>query len=102
MSSSLQWDIGGLELIVESWDSNGCYLAIKTSSFFKKELLLFPRGLKMNFSLATSFTNNPLDYSPCFTCKQMKEGSSRGYMKGFPRILAKTFVKKLKKYWGLK
>ena len=45
-----------------------------------------------------SDSTNSIKHRPCFTNRQMKKSSSRGYIKGFPRILAKTHVKMLKKY----
>ena len=51
----------------------------------------------MNASAGSLYTNSN-KHSPCFTSRQMKESSSRGCIKGFPRILAKTHVKMLKKY----
>ena len=51
----------------------------------------------MNAS-AESFSTNLIKHRPCFSSRQMKESSSRGCIKGFPRILAKTHVKMLKKY----
>ena len=47
---------------------------------------------------AESLSTNSIKHSPCFTSRQIKESSSRGYIKGFPGILAKTHVKILKKY----
>ena len=51
----------------------------------------------MNASVG-SLSTNSIKHSPFFTSRQMKESSSRGCIKGFPRILAKTHVKMLKKY----
>ena len=52
----------------------------------------------MNAS-AGSDSNNFMKDSPCFTNKQTKESSSRGYIKGLCIILAKTHIKKLKEHW---
>ena len=51
----------------------------------------------MNAS-AGSLSTNSIEHRPCFTSRQIKESSSRGIIKGFHRILAKTHVKMLKKY----
>ena len=51
----------------------------------------------MNASVGSDSTNS-IQHRPCFPGRQMKKSSSRGYIKGFPRILAKTHVKMLKKY----
>ena len=51
----------------------------------------------MNAS-AGSLSTNSIKHSPCFTSRQMKESSSRGCIKGFHGILAKTHIKMLKKY----
>ena len=51
----------------------------------------------MNASVG-SLSTNSIKQSPCFTSRQMKKSSSRGCIKGFPGILAKTHVKMLKKY----
>ena len=51
----------------------------------------------MNAS-AGSLSTISIKHSPCFTSRQMKESSSRGYIKGFHGILAKIHVKILKKY----
>ena len=51
----------------------------------------------MNAS-AGSLSTNSIKHSLCFTSRSMKESSSRGCIKGFPGILAKTHVKILKKY----
>ena len=51
----------------------------------------------MNAS-AGSDSINSIKHRPCFTSRQMKKSSSRGCIKEFPRILAKTHVKMLKKY----
>ena len=51
----------------------------------------------MNASVGNA-SNNFVKDSPCLTSRQLKKSSSRGYIKGFPRILAKTHVKILKKY----
>ena len=51
----------------------------------------------MNAS-AGSLSTYSMKHKFCFTNTQMKESSSRGCIKGFPGILAKTHVKMLKKY----
>ena len=52
----------------------------------------------MNAS-AGSFSTNLIKHRPCFTSRQMNESSSRGCIKGFHGILAKTHVKMLKEHW---
>ena len=47
---------------------------------------------------AGSLSTNSIKHSPCFTSRQMKKSSSRGCIKGFYEILAKTHIKMLKKY----
>ena len=57
----------------------------------------------MNAS-AGSVSNNFSKDNPCFTNRQTKESSSRGYIKGLYRILAKIHIKMLKNHrvWNSK
>ena len=48
--------------------------------------------------LVQSLSTNSIKDSPYFTNRQTKESSSRGYIKEFHGILAKTYVKMLNKY----
>ena len=54
----------------------------------------------MNASVGSDSTNS-IKHRPYFTSRQIKKSSSRGCIKVFPGILAKTHVKMLKKYMVL-